>query len=128
MNYIKLNILYLKTFTKQDAFDYYQLNNLNSDNIIKLVLDNNELTDISGIKIFKNLKELYINYNKGYLKDISVVKYLNNLIGLDIDYLQLESDQIEYIKFLKNLKNLFRRKGFKDMSVLNRLDKNIELY
>ena len=74
MNEIKLTSLELKTFTEQNASDYCQINNINPDNITVLDLFNNELTDISGIKLFKNLKELYINYNK--IKDISVIKNL----------------------------------------------------
>ena len=63
MNKIELSNLYLKTFTEQDAVDYCFLNNINIDNIINLNLNNNKLTnDISGIKVFKNLK--YLNIGK----------------------------------------------------------------
>ena len=145
MNRIYLTDLELKIFTEQDALDYCSINNINPDNIMVLNLSENKLTDISGIKLFKNLEKLDLGYNK--IKDISVLKYLNNLKTLDISYneltdisviqylnklevldireLNLESDQIQYIKSLKNLKELWHREGFKDMSVLNQLDKNI---
>ena len=53
------------------------------NNITELYLHYNELTDISGIKLFKNLKLLNIVYNK--IKDISVIQYLKNLIFLNIN-------------------------------------------
>ena len=124
MNEIYLSGLNLKTFTEQDALDYCLLNNINSDNITELYLHNNELTDITGVKLFKNLKELYISNNE--IKDISVIKYLKDLEYLDITNLKLESDQIQYINSLKNIKELRCYKGFKDMSVLNKLNNNIE--
>ena len=171
MNKIKifLDSLKLKTFTEQDAEDYCMLNSINPDKIIDLWLSHNKLTDISGIKLFKNLKYLYINDNKikdisalknltelemldiksnnikdisvvqsliqlkifhnGYneIKDISVLKYLINIEILDIKELKLESDQIKYINSLKDLKQLYCQKGFKDMSVLNQLNKNIKM-
>ena len=58
MNEIILNELELKTFTEQDALDYCLLNNINPDKITILFLYNNKLTDISGIKLFKNIKTL----------------------------------------------------------------------
>jgi len=125
MKEIILSFLELKTFTEQDAFDYCQINNINPENITELYLRDNELTDISGIKLFKNLRELYLWENK--LTDISVIQYLTKLKLLDINYLKLESDQIQYIKSLKNLKYLNCYKGFKDMSVLNELNKNIKI-
>ena len=60
MNKIDLSYLQLKTCTEQNASDYCSINNINPDNIIKLSLFDNELTDISGVKIFKNLKELFM--------------------------------------------------------------------
>jgi len=125
MKYLSLNNLKLKTFTEQNALDYCLLNNLNLNNITELILYDNELTDISGVKLFKNLRVLYISYNP--IKDISVIKYLNSLKFLGINSLELESDQIQYIKLLKNLKELYCTKGFKDMSVLNPLNNNIRL-
>ena len=116
MKEIILSFLELKTFTEQDALDYCQLNSINFDDITELDLSFNELTDISGVKLFKNLKYLYIAENK--LKDISVLKDLNNLEFLDIENLELESDQIQYIKSLKNLKELWCKNGFKDMSIV----------
>jgi len=133
MNIIELENLELQTFTEQDVVDYCQINNLNPDNITELWLRNNELTDISGIKEFKNLEELYLFNNKltdisiikifknlrhlniGYnlIKDISVIKYLNNLKYLNIKYLELESDQIQYINSLKKLEELLCKDGFK---------------
>ena len=146
MNIINLDNLELKTFTLQDAEDYCLLNNINPLNITELIFYNNYLTDISGIKVFKNLKELNIEYNKitdisvlrdlknleilyidnNKIKNISVIKYLTELKYLGIINLKLESDQIQYIKSLKNLKRLFCYKGFKDISVLNQINKNIE--
>ena len=145
MNEIHLNDLNLKTFTGQDISDYCFINNINPDNITYLSLGYNKITDISGIKLFKNLKQLYLTYNNitditylknlteleelylGYnkIKDISVIKDLKNLKELDIDNLKLESDQIQYIKSLKNLKKLYSVNGFKDMSVSDKLNKNI---
>ena len=58
MKEINLTKLELKTFTEQDASDYCQLNSINPNKIIRLYLYDNELTDISGIKLFKNLKTL----------------------------------------------------------------------
>ena len=118
--------LKLKTFTEQDVLDYCLLNNINPDKIIELWLSHNLLTDISGIKLFKNLKRLYMNNNK--IKDISVIQYLKNLEILYIHNLKLKSDQIEYINSLKNLRNLWYYNGFKDMSVLDQLNKNINVY
>ena len=69
---IELGNLELKTFTEQDVLDYCSINNINPDNIIILRLDNNNLTDISGIKLFKNLEYLEIYNNE--LTDISVLK------------------------------------------------------
>jgi len=172
MNKIVLIELKLKTFTEQDALDYCLLNNLYPDNITKLDFSWNKLTDISGIKIFKNTERIYLynnqiadisvlkylnnlktlvlndnnkikdisvisNLNKlenldlsynNEIKDISVIKDLNKLKILHIDNLELKSDQIQYIKSLKNLHRLWCRKGFKDMKVLNKIYKNIEIY
>ena len=172
MKEIYLKELNLKTFTEQDASDYCQINNLYPDNITKLDFSWNKLTDISGIKIFKNTERIYLynnqiadisvlkylnnlktlvlndnnkikdisvisNLNKlenldlsynNEIKDISVIKDLNKLKILHIDNLELKSDQIQYIKSLKNLHRLWCRKGFKDMKVLNKIYKNIEIY
>jgi len=125
MKTLYLNRLELKTFTEQDAEDYCLLNNINPDNITILDLGNNNLTDISGIKIFENLENLYLCENK--FTDISVLKDLKDLKYLSIDFLKLESDQIKYIKSLKNLETLYCKNAFKDMSVLNELNKNIKI-
>jgi len=147
MNEIYLSKLKLKTFTEQDALDYCQINSINPDNITKLSLFDNELTDISGIKLFKNLKGLWINYNKikdisvlkdlinlkelyisnNKIKGISVIKNLIKLESLGINNLELNSDQIKYIKYLENLKILYCYSAFKDMAVLKGLNKNIEI-
>ena len=146
MDQIKLYNLELKTFTEQNVLDYCQINNINPDDITYLDLSDNKLTGILEIKIFKNLKRLYIGDNKikdisclkdlkelrdlyicnNKIKDISVIQYLTKLRLLDIRNLELESDQIQYIQFLNNLKKLFCHNGFKDMSVLNKLNNNIE--
>jgi len=145
---IDLENLQLKTFTEQDVLDYCSINNINNLNIIELNLYYNELTDISGIKLFKNLKRLYLSYNKltdlsvlkdlknlktlwianNKITDISVLKYLKELRFSDIRYLLLESNQIKYINSCKNLKTLYCREGFKDMNILNQLNKNIKTY
>ena len=125
MKHLVLGNLQLKTFTEQNVLDYCLLNDINPNNIIMLNLFNNELTDISGIKLFKNVKALYISNNK--IKDISVLKYLKNLKYLSIRDLELESDQIQYINSLKNLYELYCEKGFKDMSVINQLNKNLRV-
>ena len=148
MNYINLRKLELKTFTEQNALDYCLISNINSKNITELRLTNNKLTDISGIKIFKNLTDLHIDNNEltdisslkylnnikelwldnNKIKDISVLQYLNNLEVLSINELKLESDQIEYIKSLNNLKQLYCYNGFKDMSIINKLNKKFKLW
>ena len=148
MNTIILENLELKIFTEQDALDYCQLNGINPEDITQLLLYDNELTDISGVKLFKNLKSLYLSNNKlidifdlknlinlkvlslgnNEIKDISVIKNLNNLEILYIQNLELESDQIEYIKSLKKLKYLYCGNGFKDMNITNQLNKNIKLW
>ena len=169
MNKINLSKLELQIFTEQNALDYCQINSINLYDITELYLRDNELTDISGIKLFKNLKVLYLykNYltdisalknlnNLEFLSlhnnkikdisvlkdlknleglylgnnkftDISVIKYLNKLRYLDVNKLRLESNQIQYIKSLKDLKILYCIEGFKDMSVLNQLNKNIKI-
>jgi len=166
---IILSHLKLKTFTLQDALDYCQINSINPDNIIILILGNNQLTDISGIKLFKNLeklfldnnnisdisiiknfknlKELYISNNKTAdisvlkdlnklqiliinntaVKDISVIQNLNNLKILGINNLKLESDQIKYINSIKYLRTLYCKNGFKEMSILSKLNQNINI-
>ena len=144
LNKLNLIDLELKTFTKQDALDYCQINNINPDNIIELDLSDNELTDISGIKVFKNLEKLYLLNNKlkdilvlkdliklqglyirwNNIKDISVINSLINLKELSITNLELKSNQIKYFK---NLAYLWCKKGFKDMSVINKLNKNINI-
>ena len=170
MNKIRLTDLHLKTFTEQDASDYCLLNNININLVEELHLNYNELTDISGIKLFENLEELYLNnnkltdisiisiiknlsnikefhladnqiinissfkyltklkyldLNKNKITDISVIQYLNNLKWLSINYLELESDQIKYINKCKNLETLICINGFKNMSILNQLNKDI---
>ena len=148
MNILNLSNLKLKTFTEQDALDYCQINNINPDNIYELYLGYNELTDITGIKLFKNLEELDLQYNgikditilknlnkleililyNNQIKDISVVKNLNKLEVLYIDNLELESDQIQYIQSLNNLNTLYCRNGFKDKSIIKQLDNNINIF
>ena len=148
MDEIILIGLKLKTFTEQDISDYCQINSINPDDITDLWLTGNKLTDISGIKLFKNLEALYLennqitdisdlnNLNKleillisnNKITDISVLKDLHNIQNLSIENLELESDQIKYIKLLNNLEELWSENGFKDMSVLNQLNKNIKIY
>ena len=124
---LHLSNLQLKTFIEQDVLDYCLLNNLISEEILILFLTSNSLTDISGIRLFKNLERLDLQYNQ--IKDISALKDLIKLEILDIRGLGLKSDQIEYIKPLKNLKQLYCREGFKDMSVLNQLNNtNLGIY
>ena len=143
-----LNDLDLKTFTEQDTLDYCQINSIEYKNVILLSLDSNKLTDISGVKIFENLIQLNLEHNKitdisviknlnklknlylynNQIKDISVIQYLNNLEFLHIENLELESDQVKYINSCKNLISLWCSNGFEDMSVLNQLNKSINIY
>ena len=121
LNEIDLNRLKLKTFTEQDVLDYCQINNIDPDDIIKLYLSDNELTDISGIKLFKNLKILYLDSNN--ISDISVLKDLNNLIEL-----YLTNNNISDISALKNLNNLKElylnnNNKIKNISVIKSLNK-----
>ena len=145
MNKIYLNDLDLKTFSEQNASDYCQINNINSNNIITFELYSNKLTDISGLKLFKNIKKINIGYNKiedisvlkyltklkelymhnNKITDISAVQYLTKLKILSISNLKLESDQIQYIENLKNLKELISISGFKNRDYIYRLNKNI---
>ena len=97
MKKLELSNLKLKTFTEQDAIDYCQLNSINPDDIIELNLNDNELTDISGIKIFKNLKNLFCRSN--YLTEIK--EDLNNIKNLN-----LENNSFKDYSFLKDLKKL----------------------
>ena len=142
MNLTELERLELKTFTEQDVLDSCSINNINTNSIIALRLSYNNIKDISGIKLFKNLKALELHNNKikdiSVIKDlteltdlyigdnkitnISVIKYLKNLKFLNIEYLKLESNQIKYIKSLKNLKTLYcTNKGFKDKYIYYKL-------
>jgi len=75
---IDLRNLELKVFTEQDAEDYCNLNSINLNKITDLNLSHNKLTDISGIKLFKNIKELYLQDNKLINISISVLKNLKN--------------------------------------------------
>jgi len=116
---IHLNGLNLKVFTEQDAVDYCSLNNINSDDIIILNLWNNELTDISGIKLFKNLEILYLNYN-----NIKSIKSLKNLTKLQ--QLYLDNNKLNNISVIKNLNNLeylyIGNNEIKDISVIKDLN------
>ena len=145
MNKISLSNLQLKTFTEQDVLDYCQINSINSENITELFLHKNKLTDISGIGLFKNLKELwldnneltdisvlkdlnrlqYLNISNNKIKDISVLSNLENLKYLNILDLRLESDQIQYINLCIKLKELYCYNGFKNMSIKEKINKNI---
>lgn len=120
MNRIYLNELELKTFTEQDVLDYCLLNNINLDNITEINLNNNELTDISGIKLFKNIKELYLWNNK--LTDITVLKNLNNLKYLKISLNKISD--ISVIQYLSKLKELFLNlTDIKNISIISNLKK-----
>ena len=145
-NFLNLNNLKLKILTVTDIKDYCFINNIKHNKIFNLNLYNNNLTDISGIKLFKNLEYLYLfnNYltdisavenmrslrqlavQNNQIKDISVIKNLTNLEDLNISGLELESNQIEYINSCNNLKILKCNNGFKDMSVINKLN-NIKI-
>jgi len=145
---ISLSQLKLKTFTEQDALDYCLLNSINPDNITELNLNNNELTDISGIKYLTNLKYLdisfnqikdisvlkdlnrleYLNIRDNQIKDISILSNLNNLKYLNIIDLELKSDQIEYINSCKKLKELYCTEGFKNNFLKEKINKNIIKY
>ena len=115
MNKINLSNLQLKTFTEQDASDYCLLNNINRHVITELDLSGNKLTDITGIKLFKNLETLYLYNNE--TADISVLKDLNKLKTLNISYNQIID--ISPIKYLKNLEILcLHNNKIKDISMI----------
>ena len=138
---IDLSNLNLKTFTEQDALDYCQINNLNSNNITELLnLQLNELIDISGVKLFKNIKRLWLNFNEindisiiknlkkiqdlnisnNKIKDISVLEDLTKLKILNISYNQIID--IRVLKYLKNLKQLnIGNNKIKNISVIKYL-------
>ena len=102
MKKIFLDSLKLKTFTEQDALDYCSIDNINPNDITELFLSFNKLTDITGIKIFKNLKLLYLTQNK--LTDISVLKDLNKLIDISISNNKIKD--ISLIQYLTKIKYL----------------------
>ena len=119
MNIIELNNLKLKTFIERDAEDYCLLNNINPSDIIELYLFNNELTDISGIKLFKNLEKLGLSRNR--LTDISVLKDLKNIKELFLgDNKITDISDLNFLIVLKNL-NLFSN-NIIDISVLKNLN------
>ena len=126
---INLSDLKLKTFTEQDALDYCLLNNTNINTVEELYLENNELTDISGVKLFKNLIILFLSNNK--IEDISAVKSLDNLAFLEIGNLKFknESDTVKIINSLKNLEtlNIFNSfKTIKDTQLRKLIKKSID--
>ena len=124
MNEINLSDLELKTFTEQDVLDYCQINNINPLYIIELNLNWNKLTDISGIKLFKNLKELYLSHNE--LKDISVLKLFKNLKILTL--IENKIEDILVLKYLNNLKELnIGNNKVKDIQIVKYLKKLIYL-
>ena len=125
MKDIFLNNLQLKRFTERDIKDYCILNNLDINTVKYINLGDNELIDISEIKLFKNTEYLYLYNNK--IKDISVIQYLKILIYLDISGLELESDQIEYINDSKII-NLLCSKGFKNKTDIYKIKRTINLY
>ena len=103
---MNLNNLNLKTFTEQDALDYCLLNDINPNKIIQLNLNFNKLTDISGIKIFKNLNNLMLFNNK--IKNLTFLKDLKNIKQLEIANTQIKDlslipENLEYLG-LNNLK------------------------
>jgi len=99
---LNLKKLDLKTFTEQNALDYCHLNNLNIDKIKKLNMINNRLTDISGIKVFKNLEILWLSFNE--INDITDLKYLNNITEIYLNNNNIINTEI--IKYLNKLKIL----------------------
>jgi len=103
MNAIILKYLNLKIFSEQDIIDYCLLNDINPDDIIYLDLSINELTDITGIKLFKNLEHLYLESNN--ISDISVLKNLKKLENLGLQNNGLTD--ISVLKYLKKLNALF---------------------
>ena len=120
MNKINLTSLELKTFTEQDALDYCQLNNIKLYNIAKLDLGNNKLTDISGIKLFKNIRFLYLDNNE--LTNIHVLKDLKNLKELYLN--DNELTDISVLKDLNKLETLILNNNqLTDVSVLQNLNK-----
>ena len=122
MKFIDLENLQLKTFTESDALDYCQLNNINPLNITELYLSYNELTNISGIKLFKNLEILSLEKNQ--LTDISVIQNLKNLKLLDINYTKIKN--ISVLKNLNKLEDLnISNNQITDISVIQHLN-NLE--
>jgi len=121
MNKINLTSLELKTFTEQDALDYCQLNNINPLDINELDLSWNKLTDVSGIKLFKNLEELYL-YNNNKIKNISILK---NLIKLKIlSIVNCSINNITVLKYLNKLERIDLSKNeIKDISIIQYLTK-----
>ena len=114
-----LENLELKTFTLQNAEDYCLINNIKPDKILILDLSGNKLTDISGIKLFKNLKIVYLGDNQ--ITDISVLKDLNSLKNLNISW-----NEIYDISVISNLINIERlnlsNNKLTDISALNNLE------
>jgi Leucine-rich repeat (LRR) protein len=113
--------------------------NENQRNYIEsLLINNNEISDISGLEAFPNLIVLYLQNNK--IQDISMIKTLRGLKKLvlaknlinnietikdltNLEYLDLSYNQIEKIEYLDNLKNLkYLDLGFNNISKIENLD------
>ena len=122
-HFINLTNLELKVFTEQNASDYCQINNINQSHIFRLDLGYNRLTDISGIKLFKNLQILSLEKNS--LTDISILKDLNNIKILYLGDNKIKD--ISVIQYLNEIKILFLSDNeIKDISVLKNLN-NLEI-
>jgi len=139
LQYLDLRINKLKDISILKDLNNLKFLNINYNNQIKdisvlknltelksLSISDTRIKDISVLKYLNNLKLLNISSIK--VKDISVVQYLNKLEILDIRDLKLESSQVQYINSIKNLKELWCINGFNDISVINQLNKNIELW
>jgi len=104
--YIKFNqqILLIKNnvldLSDQEIIDLRDIKHLSSHpNIKKLILDNNEISTILGLKGLTKLEELCLRNNK-----ITEIKGLSSLVNLKI--LRLEDNKICEMKGLSTLANL----------------------
>lgn len=101
----------------EDDFDSSDLHNFSevyvyNENIIVLSIQYNQIVDLTFLKNFPYLQELYLNANT--IKDISPIASLTNLEALN-----LQDNDIEDILPLANLQNL------RSLTLLNNPIKNV---
>lgn len=71
--------------------------------LCSLIIDNNQISDISGLSGLMNLENLYLSYNQ--ISDISALSRLTNLRSLWLQYNQISD--ISVLSGLTNLRQLY---------------------